>query len=54
MGNLRTLHAMRRQRYKDSMSKTLRNQEPAYVGPYDKVVVVGYEGIPHHSRRTTV
>ena len=35
------------------MQKTPRNQEPAYVEPYDEVVAVGYECIPYHSRRTT-
>ena len=34
------------------MSKTLRNQEPAYGEPFNEVVAVGYEGIPHHSRPT--
>ena len=52
-GNLRTLHAMQRQRYRNSMQKTMKNQEPAYVEPYDEVVEVGYECIPYHSRRTT-
>ena len=52
-GNLRTLHAMQRQRYKDSMSKTPRNQELAYAELYVEVMAVGYERIPHCSRRTT-
>ena len=47
--NLRTSHAIRRQRYGDSMPKTPRNQEPAYAEPYNKVVTVEYERIPHHS-----
>ena len=51
--NLRTSHAMQRQRYKDSMPKTPRNQEPAYAAPYNEVVAVGYEYIPYHSWRTT-
>ena len=34
------------------MQKTQKNQEPAYTEPYDEVMVVGYECIPYHSRRT--
>ena len=48
-GNLRTSHVIQRQRNKDLMPKTLRNQEPAYAELYDKLVAVGYERIPYHS-----
>ena len=51
-GNLRTLHTMQRQRYKNSMPKTPKNQGPAYAEPYHKVMAVGYRCIPHHSQRT--